>query len=153
MKYESLIKETEKNKISFYENNKISDLKGLCVGNTVTINSNIETRKEKACILCEELGHYHTTYGNILDQSKLSNRKQERLARAWGYERLVSLRDFIEAYKYGVKNRYELAEYLDVTEGFLEECINYYKEKHGLFCEIENYVLYFEPLGIFERLF
>ncbi|QDI90167.1 hypothetical protein EPH95_02425 [Salicibibacter halophilus] len=37
------------------------------------INQNISTRSEKACILAEELGHYHTTSVNILDKQKFVN--------------------------------------------------------------------------------
>ena len=38
-----------------------------------------------------------------------------------------------------------------MTEAFIEECVKYYREKYGLFCEVNNYMVYFEPLGIFEK--
>ena len=38
---------------------------------------------EKASVLAEELGHYYTTVGNILDQEDAGNRKQEHKARTW----------------------------------------------------------------------
>lgn len=33
----------------------------------------------------------------------------------------------------GCTNRYETAEYLEVTEEFLEECISCYREKYGVY--------------------
>lgn len=50
-------------------------IKGLYIDGTITLNENLSTTSEKACILAEELGHYYTASGNILDQQE--NRKQE----------------------------------------------------------------------------
>lgn len=80
----------------------------------------------------------------------MENRKQERLARAWGYKRLVGIIDLVNAYKHGVKNRFELAEFLDVTEEYIKEVLRYYSQKYGLFYQIDNYVVYFDPLSILE---
>ncbi len=123
-------------------------IKGLYADGIIAINKYINTTTEKNCVLAEELGHYHTSSGDIIDQSKIENKKQERRARAWAYKRLVGIIDFINAYKYGVRNRYELSEYLNVSERFLEEALQYYKEKYGLYYKINNYVVYFEPLSV-----
>lgn len=147
------MKEAEKENIKVVEIKLSKRIKGLYSNNVIAINDSLSTNKEKACVLCEELGHYHTSTGNILDQSNINNRKQERIARAWGYRRLVGILDLIDAYKQGITNRFELAEYLDVTEEFIDECLKYYKEKYGLFYEIDEYVVYFEPLRVFKRLF
>ena len=152
MTYDNLLMFAEKEGIEVLENSQIGKLHGLCVDNTITINSNLETNIEKLCVLCEELGHYYTTYGNIIDQSKVENRKQERRARGWAYERLVGIAKLIDASRQGIRNRYELAEYLGVSERFIEEAIKYYKDKHGTYLEINNYIIYFEPLGVLEKL-
>lgn len=151
--YEKLVKECEKEDIEVLDIDLGDDLKGSYCDNTIAINKRIATNKEKACVLCEELGHYHTSTGDILDQSDINNRKQERIARSWGYRKLIGIIDLIDAYKQGITNRFELAEYLDVTEEFIDECLKYYREKYGLFYEIDEYVVYFEPLGVFKRLF
>ena len=78
--------------------------------------------------------------------------KQENKARDWAYEKLVGIIRIINAYKNGIRSRYELTGYLDVTEEFLQDAINYYKRKHGLFFKIDNYVVYFEPLVVLEIL-
>lgn len=150
MTYEKLLIEAEKEGIEVFENNYIGKLKGLYVDNTITINTSMETNIEKKCVLVEELGHHYTSFGNIVNQSKLENRKQERLARAWGYKKLVGVIKLIEAYKNGVKNRFELAEYLDVTEEYIEEVLKYYRQKYGLYYQIDNYVVYFDPLAVME---
>lgn len=152
MTYENLLVEAEKRRIEVLENNRIGKLKGLYVDNTITINSKLDTNSEKLCVLCEELGHYHTTCGNILDQAKAENRKQERKARGWAYERLVSIAGLISASKQSIRNRYELAKFLGVSERFVEEAIQYYKDKHGTYYEIDNYIVYFEPLGVLEKI-
>ena len=64
---------------------------GRICNNRIAIHKGLSSQSEKACVLAEELGHYHTTYGNILDESDISNRKQELQARAWGYDKQIGL--------------------------------------------------------------
>lgn len=151
MLYEKLLAEAEKEGINVFEVD-IGRLKGLYIDGNIALNSSIETYSEMACVLAEELGHHHTTHGNILDQNKPENRKQERRARGWAYERLVSLKGLIEASKQGIRNRYELAEYLGVSERFVEEAIEYYEGKYGIYHKVDNYIIYFKPLGVLENL-
>lgn len=151
MTYENLLIESENENITVIEKNFKSKAKGLCKGNRIGISIKLSTDKEKKCILAEELGHYYTTSGNILDQTKIKNRKQELRARKWAYDKLIGLTRIIDAYKNGMRDRYELSEYLNVTEDFLEESILYYKNKYGLYYEIDNYILVFEPFGILEK--
>lgn len=153
MTYETLLGEAEVEQVEVREMQLSIRLKGLYCDNVIAINSTIPTMTEKACILAEELGHYHTTVGDILDQTQLNNRKQEKRARRWGYQRLVPLVKLVQAYKSGAKNRFELAEYLDVTEEFLEKAIDHYKEKYGLFYGIDDkYCICFDPLWVLEVL-
>ena len=127
----------------------VDGLKGFYCDGNVAIDKNMTTT-EKACTLAEELGHHYTTVGNILDQSKVENRKQERRARLWGYRCMFDLSDLVQAYKYGCRNRYELAEFLGVTECYLQEGIEAYKSKYGLNVQFDRYVIFFEPLGVIE---
>ena len=127
---------------------KSNRIKGLYCNKVVALNKELETSTEKKCILAEELGHHYTSSGNILDLSVVQNRKQERTARIWAYNKQIGLKGLINAYEHGCKNRHEIAEYLEVTEPFLEEAITCYQEKYGLFTQIDNYIIYFNPLGI-----
>lgn len=148
--YEQLTKEASLNDVEVYERYMPSRLKGLYSNNIIWINKHTPTRIEKACVLAEELGHYHTSTGDILDQTNVVNRKQELRARYWAYERLVPLSKIIQAHKLHISNRYELADFLGVTEDFLEAALDWYKSKYGLFIVTNNYTLYFEPLGVLE---
>ncbi|EAE7843999.1 ImmA/IrrE family metallo-endopeptidase [Listeria monocytogenes] len=117
--------------------------KGLYYNSRIFINprqSDIEMR----CTLAEEIGHHKKTVGNILDQKNVNNRKQEKLARNWGYESLVPLRKIIDAYYEGFAEYYEVADYLEVTEEFLKLSIEYYKSKYGNVVECNGYVIIFK---------
>lgn len=123
---------------------------GRIKGKRIAIRKDMtETRKK--CVLAEELGHYHTTTGDILNQSTVENRKQERKARAWSYNKLIGLSGILSCHRAGCHTLYEMAEHLDVTEDFLKEAIEYYKAKYGTFTRIDNYIIYFVPhLAVFE---
>lgn len=90
--------------------------------------------------------------GDILDQSKVENRKQEYRARLYGYNLKIGLTGLIRAYESGCKNLYEMAEYLDATEEYLKEAIDCYKSKYGLCTSIDNYIIYFEPLAVIKLI-
>ena len=143
MPYEKLLKKYDKD-VRVKEKPLKYGFKGLYKSGKVIIDSNIETSCEKACIFAEELGHHFTTHGDIIDQTDICNMKQELKARAWAYERLIGIVDLINAYRHGVKDKYELAE-------FLEEAIEYYRGKYGTYYKIDNYIIYFTPtFGIME---
>ena len=121
---------------------------GLIRDSRIAIRKDIETQAEKSCVLAEEIGHYRTSSGNILDQNKVESRKQEYRARLYGYNLKIGLAGLIRAYEARCRNRYEMAEYLDVTEEYLEEAIDCYKAKYGLYVSIDNYLIYFEPFVV-----
>ena len=148
MNYETLLEEADSQYLVVKEK-PLRAHNGRIKGNRIAIKKDIPTT-QKACVLAEELGHHYTTVGNILDQSKAENRKQERRARLWAYRKMFDLIDLVSAYKHGCRNRYEIAEYLEVTESFLQEALNTYKEKYGPYTKVDRYVVYFEPLGVLE---
>ncbi len=152
LKYEELLEESTTNDVYVIENADFkSKADGLINGNVIGINRNIRTSRERTCILAEELGHYHTTVGDIIGQASNSDRRQELRARGWAYNRLIGLTGIVNSYKHGCCSLSETADYLDVTEEFLTEAIRYYRNKYGHFATIDNYVIYFEPaLGVFE---
>lgn len=141
--YENLIDKSKG--ITIVEKHFKSNAKGLCKGDKIGISKHIETSIEKACILAEELGHHYTTAGNILDLSLAQNRKQERHARLWAYNEMSVLYGLIRAHEYGCTERYEIAEYLEVTEEFLHDAIECYRDKYGICKIVDNYIVYFIP--------
>ena len=145
--YEKLQKEANEKDIVVLEHYDLSGtrLKGLYCDGVVAIDKDIQTDIEKACILAEELGHHCTAVGDILDQSSTTNRKQEMRGRVLAYNRLVGLRGIIDAYNHHCQGISESAEYLGVTEDYLNDSILYYKNKYGVYTAIDNYVIFFEP--------
>ena len=77
--YEKLLDSADKQHVIVTEKFDLSEtrLKGLYCDAFIAIDKNL-TDIDKACVLAEELGHHATTYGNIIDQSTVTNRKQER---------------------------------------------------------------------------
>ncbi|WP_297522991.1 ImmA/IrrE family metallo-endopeptidase [uncultured Clostridium sp.] len=146
MDYNTLLFESDNMNVIIRE----LDLKtkeGLCFGNRIAINTNLSTIK-KGCVLAEELGHCLLTVGDILDQSNLTNRKQENLARSWSYEKMIPLTSIINAHKYGVTDKFELAEFLNVTVDFLQESMKHYYCKYGLSTRYNNFIIKFSPLNV-----
>lgn len=142
--YEILLSEASENGLIVKEK-PLKYNNGRIKGSRVAIRQDLATSVEKACVLAEELGHHYTTYGNILDQSDTSNRKQELRARAWAYNKQIGLLGLIRSYEHGCRNRFEIAEYLEVTEEVLEECLIFYRNKYGMCKAVDNYVVYFMP--------
>lgn len=152
MNYEALLDEAQQDGLIVKEKPLIYN-DGRIKGKRIAIRKDIETSAEKACVLAEELGHYHTSVGNILNMEDLSNRKQERQARIWGYNKLIGLTGIIKAFQSGCQSRHEVADLLDVTEEYLQECIDCYKDKYGVYTEIDDYVIYFIPnLAVMEKI-
>lgn len=144
MGYEELLNKAANENLIVKEKN-LPGYKGRIYKNRIAIRKDIPTMKEKACVLAEELGHYHTGVGNILSQGSVSERKQELRARMWGYNELIGLSGLVSAAKAGCRNMHEVAEYLDVTEEYLSEALTAYRSKYGLGKMVDNYWITFEP--------
>ncbi|MCG1433518.1 ImmA/IrrE family metallo-endopeptidase [Staphylococcus epidermidis] len=124
-----------------------NNLHGLWLDDIILINRNLsETRKAE--VLYEELAHHKLTYGNILDQSKWINRKFENYAKRHGYEAALPLRIIVEAHSYGVSSLYELADYVQLSEKYIIEILEHYKNKYGIGTHYGNYAITFEPLRV-----
>lgn len=155
MEYNDLLEIATKNDIKVYEDYpfKSSRIKGLYCDDTIALSKSLHTSAEKACVLAEELGHYHTSSGDIISQTSVINRKQERQARLWAYHKQIGLVGLIEAYKRGCHSRHEAAEFLGVTEEFFQNALNCYREKYGCCVEVDHYVVFFEPtLTVMEKM-
>ena len=127
-----------------------SNIKGLYCDGVVAVNSNVPTSAERACVLAEELGHHKTAAGVILDQRGSRNRKQELAGRVWAYDRLIGLAGIFRAIRAGCRSRYEMAEFLDVTEEMLADALVYYRRKYGTCAKYGKYMIYLDPLGVME---
>lgn len=151
--YETLLAEAYDSGVSVKEKILKSDSDALILGNKIAIRKDIPTLVEKSCVLAEELGHFHTSTGNIIDLQDIRNRKQENTARLWAYNAKIGLLGIIHSYRENCRTLHEMAECLGVTEVFLQDALECYKSKYGICAKLDNYIIYFEPnLGIMELL-
>lgn len=123
---------------------------GIYNDGVILIDKNTSSEK-KLEILAEELAHHEITHGNIINQKDIQNKKYELKARRLAYEKLISLKDLIDAYLQGINNLYELANFFEVTEQFILETLEHYKQKHGYSVCCDGYIIQFEPLRVFEH--
>ncbi|WP_307892588.1 ImmA/IrrE family metallo-endopeptidase [Bacillus swezeyi] len=146
--YEALLNECTRERIIVEEKVIKGAIMGLYANNVIWINKRIKDQTKKSCVLAEELGHHYTTFGDILDQSDIQKKKQELRARWWAYEQLVPLNKIVQAQKEGITNRFELAEYLGVTENFLQHALDRYKAKYGICTLFNGHRIFFAPLRV-----
>ncbi len=124
-------------------------MKGLYCDGSIALSKDLDSR-EKTAVLAEELGHHYTSSGNILDQSLAANRKQEYRARLWAYNNRIGLKGIIDATLSGCRSLEDMAEFFSVSEEFVAEALNTYKEKYSPCTVVDNYLVTFEPLGVLE---
>lgn len=154
LNYETLLQEASDHDVYVIENAPFeSDAKGLIKDDVIGLNQTLGSSAEKACVLAEELGHYHTSVGNIIDTKDISSAKQEYIARMWSYNKMIGLQGIIEAYKHKCTSKHDMADFLNVTEDFLDEAIRAYTHKYGMCTQVDNYVVFFTPsLAVMEMI-
>lgn len=131
----------------YYEETKVSPI--------ITLSTNIESKAEEKCILAEEIGHYYTCASNILTNTKVDKaivRQLEERASTWAVRKLAPISLIVAAFKEGASSKYEVAEYLGITENFLLLAIETYKRKYGIFCQHEDWFVYFDPFGFLRSI-
>lgn len=148
MTYEELKTKHKDLNIVEMDLSEVKGLKGLYFDGNIALERKM-SQTEKSCVLAEELGHYYTTSGNILDQTDVSNRKQEYRARLYGFNLKIGLMGLVRAFEHGCRSASDVAEYLDVTEAYLKEAVDCYRSKYGVYATVDNYAVYFTPaLGV-----
>lgn len=137
----------EEHGIRIYERNLRGNIKGLYIDGNIALKKGL-TEFERRCVVAEEIAHQKFTVGDITDQSKVENRKQERFARGKCYMDLIPPDLIVQALLAKCTTEDEFLEYLQVTKEFFIEAINYYKQKYGICYSCKDYTLYFEPLSV-----
>ena len=111
----------------------------------IAIRQDIPTTTKKADVLAEEMGHYYTSVGRIVEQNTIESRRQERAARLWGFNKRIGLFGLIRAYNAHCETLYDIAEYLDVSEDSLSEALECYRQIYGTGVTYGKYMIQFEP--------
>ena len=147
---QQLYKLIEAENIELIEDDIPGRVKGLYFDNIIVLHKRIDTQSEKNCILAEELGHYFTSNGIQLNQSSNETIKQEYQALRWATKQMLDPIRLIDAFKAGVNSRWELSQFLDVTETFIENALIHFKKLHGDSLAINEYIIHFDPLWIYK---
>lgn len=150
--YEQKITQAESKGLEVKEKNLLSDADALIIGKKIAINKNKKmTECEKAWATTEEIGHFETSVGDIIDITDTENCKQERQARLWTYNDRIGLLGIIKAAQHHCAGSFEIAEYLDVPEERLIEAVEEYRGVYGRSIAVDNYMIRFEPaLEVYE---
>lgn len=80
-------------------------------------------------ILSEELGHYFTTHGDLVEESQSNNDslikiKKENLAHEWASNFLINNDEFVQALLDCINTKYDMCEYFNVNYEILDTKIN-----------------------------
>ena len=143
--YEELVENASKDGLTVIEDT-IQSLDGICIGDCIIIRDDISTTAKKADVIAEEIGHNKYTVGDIIDQSITDNKKQENRARLYAYNLRIGLNGLLQAFKANCKTINEIADYLEVSEDFLLDALERYRQIYGTGVMMGNYYIQFEPI-------
>ena len=106
----------------------LTGVKSLSLPGNIAINETaFESAAEKATCIAHELGHCETgSFYNIHCKYDLWE-KHEYRANKWAYLHFLPPDEITLAVKSGITETWELAEYFNVTQQFLNKAIEYYK--------------------------
>ncbi|MFR3683914.1 MAG: ImmA/IrrE family metallo-endopeptidase [Enterococcus sp.] len=119
------------------------DSEGFYRNGKIFIEKSLSSKKKKE-ILAEEYGHYKTTVGTIIDYRSPESRKQECEARRYAIEKVLTLDDLLSCALNECHNKFECADFLNVTPDFIQEALNHYFNKYGATHFHRNYKFTFD---------
>ncbi|MET3092061.1 ImmA/IrrE family metallo-endopeptidase [Enterococcus casseliflavus] len=120
--------------------------KGMIHGSIVYLNPQ-QNYEELNSTVAEEIGHYLTGSGNIIEQDTPEKRKQEQKARDTGATILVTPGDILHCFESGCVSVWECAEHLDITEKTFKAAIKYYARKYDGIKTENKYTILFNLNG------
>jgi hypothetical protein len=83
---------------------------------------------EEKELLAEELGHYYHNALYNANTDKIVIEQKEYRANKWKNTTLMTINNFKEAFKKGINNVYDIADYFNLSTNTVEFAYNYYKE-------------------------
>ncbi|WP_101697023.1 ImmA/IrrE family metallo-endopeptidase [Clostridium minihomine] len=78
------------------------------------------------CVLAHELGHCATGCTHKVSSLLDLIEKHEYKANRWAIEQYIPFDEMSRAIKQGYTERWQLAEYFDMPEPFIQKALNYY---------------------------
>lgn len=129
---EKLYKKAKENNI-LIEYFPMQKVKALSIPRTIVINPlKINKKSEKKTCIAHELGHQCTnSFYRINSPLETKSRLEERATR-WAVNELISAEDLKQAFKKGLTEVWQLAEYFEVTEDFIRDAVRVHKLRGDL---------------------
>lgn len=87
----------------------------------------IDNSAEERCAAAHELGHNARSAFYTRDDPKYIKQRCENKANKWAIKKLIPKDELMDAIAHGITEAWELAEYFDVTQKFMELAMWYYK--------------------------
>ena len=115
----------------------------------ITLSTRLKTESERCEVLAHELGHHYTCPPNLFEASKGIQGKYELKAAVWAVKTLMPPSKLLDAWEAGIRDEWELAEYLDVTVPFLRHGLEIYEEVYGQYIFIGKYCMKLRPVEVF----
>ncbi len=95
----------------------------------------IRDSREETAILGHELGHCMTGSFYRVNSSLETRERMEERANRWAIEELLPWPDLKKALYSGITEPWDLAEFFDLPQWFIEKAANFYRENCGFFPE------------------
>nr|WP_039813787.1 hypothetical protein [Jeotgalibacillus malaysiensis] len=146
LRYEKLMDEYPD--LNYEEDNNMPEkLPGVIIDNFIAINRNL-SMKAKYFILAEEIGHYLTTNGDILNLKDIRHMKAEVVARRWGFHKVLSFDHLLECYDRSILTCDELCSHFELEPEHVNQVLKSYIDKYGPSVEHKGHLIQFDPLNI-----
>ena len=142
-KYEELIEQALNEGLRVFDGVHFeSKVNGLIVDHKIAISENMESERERLCVLAEEIGHHYINTGNIIDDPY-----QENKAHRYAIDLILSVEMVINTI---IELKEEatiatVAKELDVTEKFLQESLDLYSKRFDGVIKYNGYIITFTP--------
>ena len=105
-------------------------LKGLSIPGAIALNPKlIDTQQEEREILAHELGHQMRYAFYRFSDSDITKARAEERANRWAVMQLVPIDELQKAFKSGCTMIWQLAEYFNVSDKFMQNVIRIYRVK------------------------
>ncbi|MEG0702274.1 MAG: hypothetical protein RR449_01725 [Christensenella sp.] len=116
----------------------------------ISINTrSVKTTAHQNYVKAHELGHHHNCICNLFEAPTYIRQKYELLADRDWVERILTPERIVQACSSGVRNPFELAEYLEIPIAAVNKGLEICFQIHG--CEntyYEQYIICWNPLTV-----
>ena len=99
--------------------------------------SKIQSTRLLRGVCCHELGHAATGALHKVDSPFECVERSEYRADKWVAEHFLTCEDFREAFAYGCRELWQLAEYFDMPETDVQKALTYWRDRKGIDFSIE----------------